>query len=179
MPRFKYSNAIYQIVARGTVDGDTPRLTIGRRYRLGSSAPRGNLDLGITVRRRFTYFRVHQRWHGECIAGNLREFVDVTREALHVPANHPYALAEAILCCRKGGTASIPGVYTSKLNNVPMHAAMNKGLTLRMGLTHMQHYMNPLLDKVVVGEIDPSFIITRRGTLDDAPSLYETFDARR
>ncbi len=110
--------------------------------------------------------------------GTVREFVDDAREAMHLPSNHPYALAEAILCCRKGGTVSIPGVYTSTLSDVPMHAAMNKGLTMRMGQTHMQHYMKPLLEKVVAGEIDPSFIITHRGTLDDAPALYETFDAR-
>ncbi|TWT54866.1 Glutathione-independent formaldehyde dehydrogenase [Rubripirellula amarantea] len=111
-------------------------------------------------------------------AGVVREFVDDAREAMHVPSNHPYALAEAILCCRKGGTVSIPGVYTAPLSGVPMHAAMNKGLTMKMGQTHMQHYMKPLLEKVIAGEIDPSFIITHRGTLDDAPSLYETFDAR-
>ncbi len=111
-------------------------------------------------------------------AGTVREFVDDAREAMHLPSNHPYALAEAILCCRKGGTVSIPGVYTSTLSDVPMHAAMNKGLTMRMGQTHMQHYMKPLLEKVVAGEIDPSFIITHRGTLDDAPELYKTFDAR-
>ncbi len=111
-------------------------------------------------------------------AGTVREFVDDAQEAMHFPSNHPYALAEAILCCRKGGTVSIPGVYTSTLSDVPMHAAMNKGLTMRMGQTHMQHYMKPLLEKVVAGEIDPSFIITHRGTLDDAPELYKTFDAR-
>lgn len=111
-------------------------------------------------------------------AGNIREFVDDAREAMHMPSNHPYALAEAIICCRKGGTVSIPGVYTSTLSDIPMHAAMNKGLTMKMGQTHMQHYMKPLLEKVVAGEIDPSFIITHRGTLDDAPSLYKTFDAR-
>lgn len=111
-------------------------------------------------------------------AGTVREFVDDAREAMRLPSNHPYALAEAILCCRKGGTVSIPGVYTSTLSDVPMHAAMNKGLTMRMGQTHMQHYMKPLLEKVVAGEIDPSFIITHRGTLDDAPELYKTFDAR-
>ncbi len=112
-------------------------------------------------------------------AVNIREFVDDTKEALHIPSNHTYALAEAILCCRKAGTVSIPGVYTGPLNGVPMHAAMNKGLTLKMGQTHMQHYMKPLLEKVVNGEIDPSFVITHRGKLVDAPELYATFDARR
>ncbi len=112
-------------------------------------------------------------------AGSLQEFVDDTKETLYMPTNHPYALAEAIMCCRKAGTVSIPGVYTDTLDNVPMHAAMNKGLTFKMGQTHMQHYMQPLLEKVLEGDIDPSFIITHRGKLDDAPELYKTFDARK
>ncbi|TWT56488.1 hypothetical protein CA85_40190 [Allorhodopirellula solitaria] len=79
------------------------------------------------------------------------------------------------MCCRKGGTVSIPGVYTNVVDNFPMNAAMNKGLTLKMGQTHVQHYLDDLLAKVTEGKIDPSFVITHRGSLDDAPKLYETF----
>jgi threonine dehydrogenase-like Zn-dependent dehydrogenase len=84
-------------------------------------------------------------------------------------------LAEAIKCCRKGGTLSIPGVYTASVDNFPISAAMNKGLTLKMGQTHVQHYLKDLLAKVVDGALDPSFVITHRGSLDDAPALYKTF----
>jgi len=111
-------------------------------------------------------------------SSRVQQAIDDTKEALHMPANHPYALEEAIMCCRKGGTVSIPGVYTGPLNSFPIHAAMNKGLTMKMGQTHMQHYMEPLLKRVVDGEIDPSFIITHRGSLEDAPELYKTFDSR-
>jgi len=108
-------------------------------------------------------------------AGNIREWIDDVKEIAHVPSNHPYVLAEAIKCCRKGGTISIPGVYTSTVNGFPMGPAMNKGLTFKTGQTHVQHYLDGLLQRVLDGEIDPSFVITHRGKLEDAPQLYETF----
>lgn len=101
--------------------------------------------------------------------------VDGAKEVMHLQTNHPYVLSEAIMCCRKGGTISIPGVYTDSVDNFPMSAAMNKSLTLKMGQTHVQHYMPDLLAKVVKGDIDPSFVITHRGSLDDAPALYKMF----
>ena len=58
---------------------------------------------------------------------------------------------------------------------MPMGSAFGKGLTLRMGQTHVQRYMQTLLDRIAKGEIDPTFIITHRGRLDDAPALYRTF----
>ncbi|GAA5509011.1 zinc-dependent alcohol dehydrogenase [Novipirellula caenicola] len=111
-------------------------------------------------------------------AGSVRETVDDLREAAHVPANHPYSLAEAIKCCRKGGTVSVPGVYTDNLNGMPMSAVMNKALTIKSGQTHMQHYMEPLLKRIIDDGFDPSFIITHRAKLEDAPDLYKTFEAR-
>ena len=111
-------------------------------------------------------------------AGNVQETVDDIREAAHMPTNHPYSLAEAIKCCRKAGTVSVPGVYTDNLNGMPMSAVMNKGLTIKSGQTHMQHYMEPLLKRIVEDGFDPSFIITHRAKLEDAPELYKTFEAR-
>ena len=74
------------------------------------------------------------------------------------------------MCCRKGGTISIPGVYIGFLDKVPIGAAMNKGLTLKMGQTHMKRYMEPLLAKVDSGEIDPSFVITHNRPLEEGRS---------
>ena len=79
------------------------------------------------------------------------------------------------MCCRKGGTLSIPGVYLGYLDKVPMGAAMNKGLTMKMGQTHVHRYLEPLLKRVQSGEIDPSFLITHRLKLSDAPEAYKTF----
>ena len=76
------------------------------------------------------------------------------------------------MCCRKGGTISIPGVYVGMVDKIPLGAAMNKGLTLKMGQTHMHKYMRPLLERIEKGEIDPSFVITHRLKLTDAPVAY-------
>lgn len=78
------------------------------------------------------------------------------------------------MCCRKGGTVSVPGVYADELT-LPFGAAMNKALTFKMGQTHMQHYMQPLMEKIQDGEIDPSFLITHTASLEEAPEMYETF----
>ena len=84
-------------------------------------------------------------------------------------------LRQAITACRKGGTVSIPGVYGGWLDKFPLGAAFAKGLTLKMGQTHMHKYMPLLLERIERGEIDPSFIIAHRVTLDDAPGMYKTF----
>ena len=107
--------------------------------------------------------------------GPISHAVDQARETARIPANHPYVLQEAIKCVRKGGTLSIPGVYTSTVDNIPMVALMNKGLTIKTGQTHVQKYLQPLLDKIEEGEIDPSFVITHRCKLEEAPEMYKTF----
>jgi threonine dehydrogenase-like Zn-dependent dehydrogenase len=100
---------------------------------------------------------------------------DRTKAAMFMATDRPHALREAINSCRKGGTVSIPGVYGGFLDKVPFGAAFNKGLTFKMGQTHVQRYLRPLLEKVQKGEIDPSFVITHRLMLSDAPTGYETF----
>ena len=109
---------------------------------------------------------------------DAKEMYDDLREAAHVPANHPYVLAEAIKSCRKGGTVSLPGVYTDKVDGLPMHAAMNKALTIRGGQTHVQKYLEPLLRKIVDDGFDPTFVITHRASLEEAPEMYKTFESR-
>jgi threonine dehydrogenase-like Zn-dependent dehydrogenase len=94
--------------------------------------------------------------------------VKLTTDRAHV-------LRQAIYCCRKGGTVSVPGAYVGMPDKIPMGAFMNKGLTMRAGQTHMQRYMRPLLEKIEKGEIDPSQIITHRISLAEAPEAYKTF----
>ena len=79
------------------------------------------------------------------------------------------------MCCRKGGTLSIPGVYVGMADNLPIGAAMNKGLTIKTGQTHVQAYTKPLLAKIEAGEIDPSFVVTHPARLEEAPELYKKF----
>ena len=111
-------------------------------------------------------------------ASTLKSAVDAVKEAAHLEVNRPYVLQEIIKCCRKGGTVSVPGVYIDMVS-LPFGAAMNKALTFRMGQTHMQHYMRPLLEKIVSGEIDPSFVISHTASLEDAPKMYDLFDKKK
>ncbi len=85
------------------------------------------------------------------------------------------ALRWAILSCAKGGTLSMPGVYGGLIDKLPMGAAFAKGLVFRMGQTHTHRYLSPLLSRIEAGDIDPSFVITHRAGLDDAPELYRIF----
>ena len=101
--------------------------------------------------------------------------VDAAKTLAHLGTDRPHVLREAIMTCRKGGTISIPGVYVGLLDAIPFGAAMNKGLTMKMGQTHVQRYSKQLLAKVEAGEIDPSFVITHRLPLDAAPEAYKTF----
>jgi threonine dehydrogenase-like Zn-dependent dehydrogenase len=85
------------------------------------------------------------------------------------------ALREALLACRKGGTVSIAGVYGGYLDKVPLGAAFNKGLRLRMGQTHVHRYLRPLLERVTRGELDGREIITHHMPLEQAPQAYRIF----
>jgi threonine dehydrogenase-like Zn-dependent dehydrogenase len=108
-------------------------------------------------------------------SGTLAGVVDKLKTAASLVTDRTDALSEAIFCCRKGGTVSMPGVYSGMSDTVPLGAFMNKALTLKTGQTHMQRYMKPLLKKIESGDIDPSFIITHRVKLDEAPNAYKTF----
>jgi len=100
---------------------------------------------------------------------------DRVKQALRQETERPFALREAIMSCRGGGTVSVIGVYGGLLDKFPMGAVMNKGLTIRSGQCHVQRYLRPLLERVQNGEIDPSFIVTHRLSLDEAPHGYELF----
>ncbi len=89
--------------------------------------------------------------------------------------DRPHALRQAVQACRKGGTVSIPGVYGGFIDRFPIGSAFAKGLTLKMGQTHVPRYMRPLLDRIQRGEIDPSFVITQRVSIDEAPEAYRQF----
>jgi threonine dehydrogenase-like Zn-dependent dehydrogenase len=107
--------------------------------------------------------------------GSIDAVLDKAKKAIKLGTDRAHVLREAIYCCRKGGTLSIPGVYVGFPDKIPFGAAMNKGLTFKMGQTHMQKYMKPLLKKIEDGSFDPSAIITHRLPLEDAPAAYKTF----
>ncbi len=109
----------------------------------------------------------------------LDALYDKAKQAVRLESDRPTALRQVILACRKGGTVSIPGVYGGFVDKVPLGAAFNKGLTMKMGQTHVHRYLRPLLDRVQKGEIDPSFVITHRMKLDEAPHAYEIFKNKK
>ncbi|MBL9147137.1 MAG: glutathione-dependent formaldehyde dehydrogenase [Phycisphaerae bacterium] len=107
--------------------------------------------------------------------GTFDAVLDKAKAALMLTTDRVHVLRESIMCCRKAGTVSVPGVYIGMGDKIPLGAFVNKGLTLRTGQTHVHRYIKPLLEKIRAKEIDPSFVITHRAPLDDAPELYKTF----
>jgi threonine dehydrogenase-like Zn-dependent dehydrogenase len=100
---------------------------------------------------------------------------DRVKQAMMLENDRPLALREAIRCCRNAGIVSVIGVYGGFIDKFPMGSLMNRGLTIRSGQCHVQKYMKPLLERIERGEIDPSFVITHRMRLEDAPQGYELF----
>lgn len=105
--------------------------------------------------------------------------LDYAKATLFLATDRPHALRQMIFCCRKGGTVSIPGVYGGFLDKFPLGAAFGKGLTFKMGQTHMHKYMRPLFEAIQEGKIDPSFIISHRLKLSEAPIAYENFNVEK
>jgi threonine dehydrogenase-like Zn-dependent dehydrogenase len=100
---------------------------------------------------------------------------DRAKQALRLETDRPIALREAIQACKNGGVVSIVGVYGGFIDKFPIGAVMNRSLTIRSGQCHVQRYMRPLLERIQKGEIDPSFVITHRLKLEDAPRGYDLF----
>jgi threonine dehydrogenase-like Zn-dependent dehydrogenase len=100
---------------------------------------------------------------------------DKVKQALRMETDRPGVLRQAIQACRNGGTVSVPGVYGGVVDKIPFGAIVNKALTVKSGQTHVQHYMKPLLARIEAGEIDPSFIITHRVSLEEVPEAYQMF----
>jgi len=100
---------------------------------------------------------------------------DKMKQATKMAFDRPLAVREAIMACRNGGIVSIIGVYGGLIDKFPLGTVMNRGLTIKAGQCHVHKYMRPLLAKIEQGLIDPSFVITHRMSLDDAPSGYDIF----
>ncbi|CAN5331856.1 zinc-dependent alcohol dehydrogenase [soil metagenome] len=105
--------------------------------------------------------------------------LDYAKAAVFLATDRLHALRQAIYCCRKGGTVSIPGVYGGFLDKFPMGAAFGKGLTFKMGQTNMHKYLRPLFEAIQADKIDPSFVISHRLKLSEAPMAYEQFNTQK
>lgn len=106
---------------------------------------------------------------------SLDAWLDAAKAKLRIQPDRAHVVRQAIHACRKGGTVSLPGVYVGFIDKFNLGQAFNKGLTMKMGQTHTHRYMQPLLERIQNGEIDPSFVISHRIQLDDAPEAYRMF----
>jgi threonine dehydrogenase-like Zn-dependent dehydrogenase len=104
---------------------------------------------------------------------------DRVKQAVRLETDRPAALRQVLVACGKGGSVSIPGAYGGFLDKIPMGASMNKALTWKTGQTHVHRYLRPLLDRIQNGDIDPTFIITHRLPLEQAPHGYEIFKHKK
>ncbi len=100
---------------------------------------------------------------------------DRGKQMARLETDRPFAIREAIMACKNGGTVSVIGVYGGFIDRFPMGSLMNRSLTVRTGQCHVQRYMRPLLERIYAGEIDPSFVVSHRMPLDEAPRGYEIF----
>jgi len=100
---------------------------------------------------------------------------DRAKQAMGLETDRPFALRQAIMACRNGGTVSVIGVYGGFIDKFPMGAVVNRSLTIKSGQCHVQRYLKPLLDRIQNGEVDPSFVISHRLLLQDTPAAYEMF----
>lgn len=105
----------------------------------------------------------------------LEGLYDSVKQAVMLETDRPHVLREMMYVCRPAGVLSVPGVYAGLSDKIPFGMAMNKGLTIRTGQTHVNRWANDLLRRIEDGEIDPSFVITHRGPLEDGPGFYKMF----
>jgi threonine dehydrogenase-like Zn-dependent dehydrogenase len=100
---------------------------------------------------------------------------DRVKQAVMLESDRPHVLREMIYVCRPAGILSVPGVYGGLIDKIPFGASMNKGLTWKMGQTHVNRWTDDLLQRIQGGQIDPSFVITHTVPLEEGPGMYKTF----
>jgi len=100
---------------------------------------------------------------------------DRAKQMLGTAFDRPLALREAMVTCRNGGTVSVPGVYGGYLDKIPFGSVMNRSITIKTGQTHVHRYVKPLMERILKDEIDTTFLITHRISIDDVPEMFQTF----
>jgi threonine dehydrogenase-like Zn-dependent dehydrogenase len=107
--------------------------------------------------------------------GSIDSMYDRAKQAMMLETDRPHVLREMMYVCRPAGILSVAGVYGGLLDKIPFGAAMNKGLTIRTGQTHVNRWTEDLLKRVLENQIDPSFVITHTEPLERGPEMYKTF----
>jgi len=101
--------------------------------------------------------------------------LDQIKKSTFLGTDRIHSIRQAILACRKGGRVSMPAVYGGFVDKFPLGALMEKGLTLKTGQTHVQHYMPALLNAIMEEKIDTTFLISHTLPLEQAPQGYKMF----
>ena len=112
-------------------------------------------------------------------SSHLDSFYDRVKQATMLESDRAHVLREMIYVCRGGGVLSIPGVYGGLIDKMPFGMAMQKGLTFRMGQTHVRRWTDDLTRRIVEGQIDPSFVITHKVPLEEGPGMYPVFERKQ
>jgi threonine dehydrogenase-like Zn-dependent dehydrogenase len=110
---------------------------------------------------------------------HIDSMMDRVKQATMMESDRPHVLREMIYVCRGGGVLSIPGVYGGLVDKIPFGMAMNKGLTFRMGQTHVRRWTDDLTRRIDEGQIDPSFVITHTASLEEGPGMYRVFEQKQ
>ncbi len=158
--------------------------TVPERLRLAEAAGAITIDF----MKEDVYQRIQELTHGRgadaCIdavgtephtSASFDSMVDRAKVATFTGTDRPHVLRQAINNTRNFGVVSVIGVYGGFVDKIPMGSAINRGLTFRMAQTPVQHYLPKLMERIEKGDIDPSFVITHRATLEEGPELYKTF----
>ena len=103
---------------------------------------------------------------------------DRVKQALHLHSDRGSALREAALAVRKGGVLSVVGIY-GLIDKFPFGVLTNKGITMRTSQQPGQRYMPQMMERVQTGDLDPSFLITHRMSLEESPRGYEMFKKKK
>ncbi len=157
--RFPERLALAKAVGAETLDYSKHDVLESLRELTGGNGPDGAIDaVGLEA-------------HGTGLGG----IYDKTKQTLKLSFDRPTVLRQAIQAVRKGGTVSFPGVYGGLLDKIPFGAAFGKGIVMKMGQTHMQRYLQPLLERIEKGQLDPSFIISHRIGIEEIPEAFRIF----
>ena len=114
----------------------------------------------------------------EAHGSGISYLYDRLKQTMKLESDRPTALREALMACRNGGVVSVPGVYGGFSDKIPFGSIMNRSLTIKTGQTHVQRYMQPLLERIQRGELDPGAIISHHLRLDEAPHGYDIFQKK-
>jgi len=108
--------------------------------------------------------------------GGILGALDHVKQAIKLETDRPTPLRESMMAVRNGGTLSVIGDYAGFIDNVPFGSVMNRAVTVRTGQAPVQRYYHQLLEMILNGDIDPSFVATHTLPLDETPRGYELMD---